>query len=64
MTWLAEHWEEIFAVIGIAGTACTSIVKVFSSCKWAGWIVKICDWLSVVNTEENKEKIAKATKKK
>lgn len=64
MTWLAENWDLIFEVIGIAGTTCTAIVKAFSGCKWASVIVKICDWLSFVNTEENKEKIAKATKKK
>lgn len=63
MSWLLNNWETIFAIIGIAGTACTAIVKAFSGCKWAAAIVKICDWLSVVNTEENKEKIAKATKK-
>ena len=64
MTWLLDNWETIFAVIGIVGTACSGIVKVFSGCKWASWIVKICDWCSVVNTEENKQKIANATKKK
>lgn len=63
MFWLLNNWETIFAIIGIAGTTCTAIVKTFSGCKWAAAIVKICDWLSVVNTEENKEKIAKATKK-
>lgn len=60
---IANNWESIFAVIGIAGTACTAIVKAFSGCKWASFIVKICDLLSVVNTQENKEKIAKASKK-
>ena len=64
MSWLLNNWETIFAVIGVMGTACTGIVKFFSGCKWAATIVKVCDWLSVVNTEENKEKIAKATKKK
>lgn len=61
---IVNNWESIFAVIGIAGTACSGIVKVFSGCKWASVIVKICDRLSVVNTEENKAKIAKASKKK
>lgn len=60
ISFFAENWETIFAIIGIAGTTCTAIVKVFSGCKWASVIVKICDWLSVVNTEENKKKIAKA----
>lgn len=60
---ISNNWESIFAVIGIAGTTCTAVVKAFSGCKWAAFIVKICDWLSVVNTEENKAKIAKASKK-
>lgn len=64
MTWILENWEMIFAIIGIIGTACSAIVKVFSGCKWAAWIVKICDWFSVVNTQENKEKIANYTAKK
>lgn len=64
MTWLLSNWETIFAIIGIVGTACSAIVKAFSGCKWAVTIVKICDWFSVVNTEENKAKIAAASKKK
>ena len=64
MTWILENWEMIFAIIGIIGTACSAIVKAFSGCKWAAWIVKICDWFSVVNTQENKEKIANYTAKK
>ena len=54
---ILKNWETIFGIIGIVGTTCTAIVKVFSGCKWASWIVKICDWFSVVNTKENKEKI-------
>lgn len=61
---IINNWETIFAIIGIIGTTCSAIVKAFSSCKWASWIVKICDWFSVVNTQENKEKIANATKKR
>lgn len=60
--WILNNWETIFSIIGIIGTTCTAIVKVFSGCKWASWIVKICDWFSVVNTKENKEKIAKFKK--
>lgn len=63
INWILTNWETIFAIIGIVGTACTGIVKAFSGCKWAAWIVKICDWMSVVNTAENKAKIEKATKK-
>ena len=61
---IANNWEIIFAIIGIIGTACSAIVKAFSGCKWAAWIVKICDCFSVVNTQENKEKIANAASKK
>lgn len=64
LDFITNNWETIFAIIGIVGTACSAIVKAFSGCKWASWIVKICDKLSVVNTAENKEKIANATKKK
>lgn len=64
LNWITTNWEMIFAIIGIIGTSCSAIVKVFSGCKWASWIVKICDWFSVVNTQENKEKIAAAAKKK
>ncbi len=59
---IVTYWEEIFAFIGIVGAICSFIVKVFSGCKWASKIVKICDLMSVVNTAENKEKIEKATK--
>lgn len=64
LNFIANNWEAIFAIIGITGTACTAIVKAFSGCKWANWIVKICDWLSVVNTAENKAKIESVAKKK
>ena len=65
MTWLVENWDKIFAVLGIIGAACTGFVATFgkTKCPWLAWIVKICDWMSVVNTAENKAKIEKATKK-
>lgn len=64
MTWIIENWDKIFAVLGIMGTACTGLVATFgkSKCRFLVWVVKICDWMSVVNTAENKAKIAKATK--
>lgn len=62
INWILTNWNNIFAVIGIIGMTCTAIVKAFSRCKWAAFIVKICDLMSVVNTAENKEKIEKATK--
>ena len=62
--WILQHWDTIFAVIGIIGTVCSAIVKAFSRFKWAETIVKICDRMSVFNTAENKEKIAKYNEKK
>lgn len=62
--WLANNIDFIFEVIGVAVTVGTAVVQLFSGKKWAGWIVKICNWLSVVNTEENKEIIKKALAKK
>lgn len=64
LNWVVENWEAIFSVIGIASTAATAIVAAFSKCKWASWIVKVCDYLSVVNTAKNKEIIANYASKK
>lgn len=63
MSWLANNIELIFSIIGVSVTVCSSIVRLFSRYKWASIIVKICDWLSIVNTEENKQKIINAVKK-
>ncbi len=65
INWLLTNWDKIFAVLGIIGAACTGFVATFgkTKCPWLAWIVKICDWMSVVNTAENKAKIEKATKK-
>lgn len=63
MTWLLNNLDVIFEIIGVAVTVGTSVVKLFSGKKWATWVVKICDWLSVVNTEKNKEIIENALKK-
>lgn len=60
---IVNYWDTIFAIIGIAGTTCTAIVKAFSGQKWAQTIVNICDKLSVVNTETNKEILKKYAKK-
>lgn len=64
INWVLTNWDKIFAVLGILGTACTGLVAIFgkSKCKFLIWVVKVCDWMSVVNTAENKEKIEKATK--
>lgn len=67
MDWIVNNWETIFAVIGIIGTICTAFVELFSGRKLGkvfSIAVKICDLFSVVNTKENKEKIANASKKK
>ena len=61
---LANNIDLIFEVIGVAVTVGTTVVQLFSGKKWAERIVKICNWLSVVNTEENKEIIKKALEKK
>jgi hypothetical protein len=65
--WLVENWDGIFKWIGVAVTVCTSIVKATPTVKddtIAGKVVKVADWLSVVNTAENKAKLEKYAKKK
>lgn len=65
--WIVEHWESIFSWIGLAVTTCTGIVKLTPTTKddsVVGKIVKAADWLSVVNTPANKEKLARLSKKK
>ena len=66
LEWIVEHWESIFSWIGLAVTTCTGIVKLTPTTKddtIAGKVVKIADWLSVVNTPANKEKLEKLAKK-
>lgn len=53
INWLLTNINTIFQIIGIAGLVCSCIVKIFSNKPWAKWFVKICDYLSVVNTAEN-----------
>lgn len=62
--WIINNIDLIFEIIGVAVTVGTTIVKVFSGKTWAKWVVKVCDWLSVVNTEQNKEIIKNALAKK
>jgi len=59
--WIIENWQGIFAVIGVACTLATSIVALTPSPKddtvvgaIVGWIVKVCDVLSVVNPKAPK----------
>ena len=62
LNWILENWESIFSWIGLAVTTCTGVVKLTPSKKddtIVVKIVKIADYLSVVNTKENKEKLAK-----
>lgn len=64
--WIVEHWESIFSWIGLAVTTCTGIVKLTPTSKddsIAGKVVKVADWLSVVNTPANKAKLEKLSKK-
>lgn len=65
--WIVEHWESIFSWIGLAVTTCTGVVKLTPTTKddsVVGKIVKVADYLSVVNTPANKEKLAKYASKK
>lgn len=63
LEWILNNWDTVFAVIGILGTVCTTIVTAFSKVSWLSYVVKACDWLSVVNTAENKAKLAAKVKK-
>lgn len=67
LTWIVEHWESIFSWIGLAVTTCTGVVKLTPTTKddsIVGKVVKVADWLSVVNTPANKAKLEKYTRKK
>lgn len=66
LEWIVEHWESIFSWIGLAVTTCTGVVKLTPTTKddsVIGKVVKVADWLSVVNTAANKEKLEKLAKK-
>ena len=66
LNWILEHWESIFAWIGLATTTATTAVALTPTKKddgiW-GKVVKVLDYASVINTPANKEKLAKALKK-
>jgi len=64
--WIVNNWDGIFKWLGVAVTVCTSIVKATPTVKddtIAGKVVKVADWLSVVNTADNKAKLEKYAKK-
>jgi len=64
--WIVENWDNIFKYIGYAVTACTVLVKATPTTKddsIANKVVKVADWLSVVNTADNKAKLEKYAKK-
>lgn len=67
ISWIVENWESVFSWIGLIVTTCTGVVKLTPTTKddsiW-NKVVKIADWASIVNTKENKEKLAKLVKKK
>lgn len=63
LDWILENWTTIFAIIGLIGTVCSTIVGLFGNCKWLSFIVKICDHASIFNTPENKQKIEEANAK-
>lgn len=60
LDWILENWTTIFTIIGLIATVCSTIVGLFGKCKWLSYVVKVCDYMSVFNTPENKEKIEKA----
>lgn len=67
INFLAENWDMIFGIFGAVVALGTTIVKLTPTQKddnfWAK-VVKIADWVSIVNTEENKKKIETVAKKK
>ena len=66
LDWIVEHWESIFSWIGLAVTTCTGVVKLTPTTKddsIVGKVVKVADWLSVVNTASNKAKLESLAKK-
>lgn len=64
--WILGHWESIFSWIGLVTTTASGVVALTPTKKddgiWGG-LVKVLDYVSVVNTPSNKEKLAKALKK-
>ena len=64
--WIFEHWESIFSWIGLIVTTASGAVKLTPTKKddgiW-GKALKVLDYVSVVNTPSNKEKLEKALKK-
>ena len=64
--WILTHWESIFSWIGLAVTTCTGVAGLTKTKKddsIAAKIVKVADYLSVVNTEKNKAILEKYSKK-
>lgn len=66
LEWIVEHWESIFSWIGLAVTCASGAVKLTPTQKddgvW-GKALKVLDYISVVNTPSNKEKLSKLAKK-
>lgn len=60
LDWILENWTAIFTIIGLVATVCSTIVGLFGKFKWLSYVVKVCDYMSIFNTPENKEKIEKA----
>ena len=59
LDWILENWTTIFTVIGLVGTVCSTVVGLLGNCKWLGFFVKICDYMSVFNTQKTKPKLKK-----
>ncbi len=64
MKFILDNWDLIFQIIGMVATAGTGTVCLLSRYPWAKWIVNVADWVSVVNTAENKAKLASYVAKK
>lgn len=60
MNWLAEHWNDILAWIGGIVSAASIIVKLTPTTKDDGIVdktIKILDYVSIVQTKKNEEKL-------
>lgn len=62
MAWITEHWNDVLAWIGGIVSSASIIVKLTPTTKDDGivsFIIKILDYFSVVQTNENAEKLKK-----
>jgi len=66
LTWIVDNWDGIFKWFGVAVTTSSLVIKATPTQKddglW-GKALKVLDYISIVNTPSNKEKLAKLAKK-